>query len=400
MKKIYFLFILLAATILPANANPWTLENLPSPKGMGQNYYVSNPDSVLSGETELLINKVCTRLQANTMVELAVVVVDEFDEEHYYAYGFALDLFNRWGIGNAETNTGLLVFCSAHSRDIQIITGSGIEGIMTDAQCGQILDDNLYYLQENDFDDGILHICLDIESYLMEENNRTELMLGWRPKDTIISDVLTGYVFVGFIIMAILGFLGYKRLRGKPGQPEENILKRAEDTQSCMGCLSVFFPLPMLCLYLFYRFFRKQPITKPLICKECGHVMDSVPANLTKEQLKEEELRVYAYGKWHCPKCGAEQTIRYDGREHYRYNTCPSCRAYTLLQTGEQVITRANYWHSGERLDTYTCQCCGHVKQKRVILAQKHLSSGGSGSGGGGSWGGGRSSGGGAGRSF
>lgn len=404
-QRVLLSVLCLFALVFYTRAVVYTHENVPSPKGYNRNNYVANPDTVLSFEIVDELNVLCTRLNANTGVELAVVAIDEFDENRYTAYDFALDLFNYWGIGDAERNTGLLLFLARDSRDIQIITGDGIAGIMTDGKCGELLDDNLFYFANDDFDNGMLSLCKDMEEYLMLGNNRSELMLGWVPADTVVADTFLGWIFIGFIILILMARLGYKRLQGKPGQAEENILKQASDAQMGMGCLSFLFPIPMLFLYLFYRFFPKHPQTQPMKCKKCGHVMESVPMNLSKTQLKEQELHVFAFVKWHCPECGAEEFIKSDGRNKYKYHKCSSCGGMTSELTTQKTIRRATEFHEGERLDTYTCQCCGAVRQEKVRLPRKRIllggSSGGSGgSGGRGSWGGGSSSGGGAGRSF
>lgn len=403
-SKRIILSVLCLCAFLFTRAAVYTHETVPNPKNGVQNAYVSNPDTVLSLQTEQELNALCTRLNANTGVELAVVAIDAFDDNRYTAYGFALRLFNYWGIGHKDTNTGVLLFLARQNRDIQIITGDGVAGMLTDGKCGELLDNNLDYFASNNFDAGMLELCKDIEDFLMEDHNRSELMLGWVPADTVITDVLMGWIFFGFVIMVLMAWLGYKRLQGKPGQPEENIMKQASDAQMGMGCLSFLFPIPMLFLWLFYRFFPKHPQTKPMNCKKCGAVMESVPMNLNKIQLKEQELKVFAYIKWRCPVCGAEETMKCDGRDKYKYSKCAECGGITALKTASKTLRYATEFHEGERLDTYTCQCCGHVKEEHVRLARKRVILGGSSSdsdgGGSGSWGGGSSSGGGAGRSF
>lgn len=405
-RQILLSVLCLFALVFSSRAVVYTHENVPSPKGYNRNNYVANPDTVLSLEVEQGLNDLCTRLHTNTGVELAVVAVGAFDENRYTAHDFALELFNYWGIGDEERNTGLLLFLARDSRDVQIITGDGIAGIMTDGKCGEMLDDNLGYFSANNFDGGMVALCTDIEEYLMEPENRSELMLGWVPEDTIVADVFLGWIFIGFIVMILLAWVGYKHLRGKPGEPEIGVLKQAEDAQWYMGCLSFLFPIPMLFLYLFYRFFPKHPQMMPMLCKQCGHTMESVPMELSPAQLKEQELKVFGYIRWRCPECGKEETVKSMGINNYRYRTCTACRGKTMLMTDVKVITRATYMHSGKEIDTYTCQCCGKVEQVNVILPQKHFNSGGDSSdssgssGSSGSWGGGHSSGGGAGRKF
>ena len=406
MKRYLLTVMSLLAFVFCTRAEVYTHETVPSPKVQGQHYYVANPDSVLFLETEQELNALCTRLNTNTGVEMAIVAINEYDTERYTSYGFALRLFNHWGIGTSEQNTGVLIFLARQERDIQIITGDGVAGMLTDGKCGELLDDNLFYFANNNFDEGMLSLCKDIEDFLMLDVNRGELMLGWSPDDTIISDVFSWWIIIGFIILILMARLGYKRLKGKPGQSEENVLKRAQDAQMGMGCLCWFFPIPMLFLYLFYKFFPKHAEVQPMNCNKCGHVMERVPMKLSEAQLKEMELKVYAYEKWHCPECGAEQSVKQEGRDYYKYSKCSSCGGRTAKLTNKHTVESPTVFDEGLRIDTYICQCCGHVKEEKIILPRKRILTGGSssddsdGGGGSGSWGGGSSSGGGAGRSF
>lgn len=402
-RRILLSVFCLLALVFYTRAEAYTHKTVPSPKVQGQDFYVANPDGVLAPETVQELNALCTRLNTNTGVELAIVAIDEYDEDRYTAYGFALSLFNFWGIGSGEQNTGVLVFLARQNRDIQIITGDGVASMLTDGKCGELLDNNLDYFAADNFDAGMVNLCIDMEDFLMLDINRAELMLGWVPEDTIISDVLSWWVIIGFIIMILMAWLGYNRLHGKPGQLEENVLMEAEHAQMGMGCLCWIFPIPMLFLWLFYKFFPKRPELKPMICKKCGHTMESAPMELTKTQLKEQELKVYAYGKWRCPECGEEQTVKLDGRENYKYSRCKACGGRTSKCTNKFTAESPTVFDEGLRIDTYTCQCCGHRQEEKVILPRKRITGGGSGGssgGGGGSWGGGSSSGGGAGRSF
>jgi len=404
-RRILLSAVCLFALVFSTRAMVYTHTTVPSPKVQGQNFYVANPDTVLSFETEQELNELCTRLHKNTGVEMAIVAIDQFDEDRYTSYGFALRLFNHWGIGNAETNTGVLVFLARKQRDIQIITGDGVAGMLTDGKCGELLDENIEYIAENAFNAGMTNLCRDIEDFLMLDVNRGELMLGWAPADTAFADLLAWWVIIGFIIMILMARLGYKRLHGKPGQLEENVLMEAEHAQMGMGCLCWFFPIPMLFLWLFYKFSKKRPELKPMLCKKCGHAMESVPMQLSETQRKEQELKVFAYGKWRCPECGTEQTVKMDGRENYHYTKCRSCGGRTSKLTSKYTAESPTVFDEGLRIDTYTCQCCGHVQKEKVILPRKRILTGGSssdsdGGGGSGSWGGGSSSGGGAGRSF
>lgn len=418
MKKLTRFIALVSFICVPAlaSAGVYTITSVPSPKDKSQDFYVSNPDTVLLEATEEFLNIKLKEIQKNTTVEMAVVAIQSYDYDKYYdAHDFSLQLFNYWGIGDKETNTGLLLCLVRGSREVEIITGSGIEGIMTDYACGEILDDALDYLKHNDFDAGIIRIVNSIEQRLMDDKNRSELLLGWRPADAKEDgEALGGYLIFGFILMVIFAFLAYKKLNGKPGQSKKEIQDQSKNTQTCLGCLMFIFPIPLVFFYLYYRYARKHVKVNPPICKACGHAMTAAPkeaelAKLTKPQLVERELESCDYSLWVCPTCGAEEFLQHKGPKYSKFEGCSVCGARAGKLTDHKVTINATYSHKGEQINTYVCQCCGHKMSKTIILPKKEYSSSSSSSGGGwsssssssgGSWGGGHSSGGGAGRSF
>lgn len=418
MKRLLLTVCSLCAFVSITCAEAWTPKTVPSPKEAGQDYYVANPDGVLQQETVNRLNKGLTQLNHSTYVELAVVAIDAMGDDYYYsAHSFALDLFNYWGIGDKDKNTGVLVFLARKSRDIQIITGDGIAGILTDGICGEILDYNLDYLADDDFDNGLLHICEDIANELMADENRAELLLGWKPKDTETITFWTWYVVVGCLMMILMALCGYKVLNsGKPGEPVKMVQSRADDLRFGVGCLTWIFPIPMLIYYIWHIILRNRLKRKPLFCAQCGQEMRLLdktdPARqLNKMQQFEEQIETLSYDVWRCPACGATEAKQYKGAKQFQYDRCPSCGAYANKWKSMKVLKAATYESTGERVDYYQCAYCGHENQKKVILRKKVRSSGSSysgsswSSGGGsysssGSWGGGHSSGGGAGRRF
>ncbi len=422
MKKLSQFITLLSLILLPiyAQAVDYMPQTVPNPKTYGQDFYVSNPDRVLFNVTDTLLNQKLKELQLNTGVEMAVVAIDGYNENKYLiARDFAIDLFNYWGIGDKDKNTGLLLFLAQRSREIEIITGSGIEGIMTDAVCGKILDDAIPLLRVDNFDSAIQWITGDIYNYLMEPDNRMELLSGKRPANPQDAQDTANYFIIGFLLMIVFAFIAYKRLNGKPGQPKEEIQKLAQPAQTSLGCLAFIFPIPLLFFYLYYRYARKHVKMTPPKCEKCGHDMDMLPeeqmlAMMDKTQQVENEIQSRSFSAWRCPDCGEEQLLINKGDKGKVYGICPTCGAKAYKLTAQKVLIAPTYTHGGEREEAYLCACCGHEELKKVNLPIKQRSSYSSGSsssssyrGGGygrssssGSWGGGHSSGGGAGRRF
>ena len=415
INSILLIFLCLGVSLC-MRAEQYTIESVPSPKERGQEFYVSNPDSVLSSETVVQLNHLLEQLDRTTEVELAVVAINEYANTYYSTYNFALDLFNHWGIGKADKNTGVLVLLAREARDIQIITGSGIEGILTDAECDRAIDAGFESLKENDFDQGVLKICQYLNDKLLSDDNRAELMFGWKPAEP---DYGLSWAFVlGFLVMALLSWLAYKRLNGKPGQTVEDIQEQSKDLQTGSGCLACLFPIPLFFFYLYYRYARKHVQPVPLDCPFCGQQMTLLTPDkrkegqLTKQQEAEERLKAFNFTIWHCPACNADKVVERKGMFYSRYDNCPECHAHTMQVTNRKTLVEASYKAEGKQLCTYTCHCCGHTMEKTLVLerlerASSSSYSSGSGRSGGyhsshhsGSFGGGHSSGGGSGRHF
>lgn len=154
MKRIhiFFTFLLLGLTTQAAVYTPTTL---PNPKANDRYNYVCNPDEIVATNDVLLLNRLARQLEDSTEVELCVVAVNSIGEND--AFDFCYEVFQRWGIGKEGKNTGVLVFLAIESRDIRIMTGGGIEGILTDAICNEIIRQTMFSpLRNADYSDALV----------------------------------------------------------------------------------------------------------------------------------------------------------------------------------------------------------------------------------------------------
>ena len=174
MKK-SLIFSVLCGMCLFAHAAIYTPQTVINPKTYGQEYYVSNADGILSPAVVENINQLCRSLNQETKVELAVVAIDGYDETQYDDYNFAINLFNYWGIGDKKRNNGILVFLAPDVYTIRILTGSGIDNILTDDICGDILSNNMSYIRIGNYNEGMTHIVSDIVRFCMQGGIKKEL---------------------------------------------------------------------------------------------------------------------------------------------------------------------------------------------------------------------------------
>ncbi len=119
----------------------YTPESVPDPKQDGQREFVSNPDGIISEEDAAYLNRCARMLEEKTQAEMAVVAIQSIGNENMF--DFTYRLFQLWGIGKEGKNTGVLICFVLDSHDIRIMTGQGIEGVLPDAVCKRIIEEDM-----------------------------------------------------------------------------------------------------------------------------------------------------------------------------------------------------------------------------------------------------------------
>lgn len=175
MKRLLasFLFVLLSTLMLFAES--YTPKTVPNPRTVDSLSNVCNPDSILTAEEVMKLERICAKIDSLSEVELAVVALHDIGDAE--AFDFALTLFNHWGVGNKVKNTGVMLFLTTKSRQVQIITGDGIEGILTDAECSLTIDEMITDLKANKFGAALITGSKSIGTKVTSQAAREELLL-------------------------------------------------------------------------------------------------------------------------------------------------------------------------------------------------------------------------------
>jgi len=152
----------------------YTVDNIPSPKQRGQDYFVSNPDGILSSGTVAELDGLSTQIEAATKSEYAIVLVNDYVGDSDFE--FALKLFNTWGIGKKGSNNGLLLFIAKDRREYRFITGYGMESTLPDAYLKRIGEKYLVpNFRNGNYDQGVLEASQFIKTILMSPDSKAEL---------------------------------------------------------------------------------------------------------------------------------------------------------------------------------------------------------------------------------
>lgn len=127
--------ILIVALCTAAAASAERVEDIPNPRV--QNAWVTDLADVLEPLDEAMINQRLTELEYANGAQVALVTVRAV--EGYDPKRFVTELFQRWGVGVEGADNGVLVLFSLGDRRIEIETGYGAEGVLTDGEAGEIL---------------------------------------------------------------------------------------------------------------------------------------------------------------------------------------------------------------------------------------------------------------------
>ena len=89
-----------------------------------------------AGEQDQLERKLLD-FSTETSNEITIVTIDSLGD--YDVSDYAIKLGKAWGVGRSGKNNGVVVLASLKDHKINISTGKGLEGALTDLQCGRII---------------------------------------------------------------------------------------------------------------------------------------------------------------------------------------------------------------------------------------------------------------------
>src|SRR5687768_7469378 len=87
-------------------------------------------NTLSESERQSLENKLVA-FNDSTSSQVAIVMMGSVG--NYDISDYAVQLYNRWGIGQKEKNNGVLILVAKEDRKVWITTGYGMEGVLPDA---------------------------------------------------------------------------------------------------------------------------------------------------------------------------------------------------------------------------------------------------------------------------
>lgn len=198
-----FFFILLSCSLF---SQEYTVNTVPNPKSHPTDKFVSNPDGIISTETEDIINDLAYSLEKHNGVEIAIVLLNSVGD--IYIKDFAVELFNTWGIGKAGIDNGLLILFVNNQRAVTFETGYGIESILPDITCKRIQMEHMVpYFKEGDYETGIINGMLAVVDVLEKETyKKPSLKKSFAERHYILVGLFKWSIIIFVLVSIILCF--------------------------------------------------------------------------------------------------------------------------------------------------------------------------------------------------
>ncbi len=130
--KIFVKIAISLLLLLPLQVPAQNIPPRPDPPRLVNDFAgVLSPDEVAALERKLVAFDDSTSNQA---VIVTVKTLDGYPIEE-----FSLNILRQWGIGNQETNNGVLILAAIDDREVRIETGYGLEGAIPDITANRII---------------------------------------------------------------------------------------------------------------------------------------------------------------------------------------------------------------------------------------------------------------------
>ena len=213
MKRLISIFCLVAIFLFATGCEK--KDSIPSPT---ESFYVNDFADIISAETETEMLSRAVTLNNKTTAQVVVVTVETLGGKA--AADYALELGRNWGVGNSESDNGIVILLSESEREIYIAVGYGLEGALPDSKTGRIIDRyGLEYLKTDDFSKGLSAISRAIINEVYIEYG-VEPEEGYTSIDNLpdeiygqqsTKDISTSWVIMLIILIIFFSFFGRGR---------------------------------------------------------------------------------------------------------------------------------------------------------------------------------------------
>ena len=127
-----FCTLFLSLLVFVANASDKDFPPRPNPPRL-----VNDMANTMSADQVRQLEEKLLNIDKSTSTQITIVTIKNLGG--YEVAQYSVELANRWGIGQKGKDNGVLLLASTDDRKVNISTGYGLEGALTDAMSGRII---------------------------------------------------------------------------------------------------------------------------------------------------------------------------------------------------------------------------------------------------------------------
>ena len=159
---------------------------------------VTDFTGTLSNEDKSSLESKLVTFNDSTSTQIAVVLIRSTG--NYEIADYSVQLFNQWKIGQASKNNGILILVAVEDHKVWITTGYGIEGVLPDALCRRIIEQDIVpAFRRGDYNAGLEEGTNSIMSIVKGEFTADDYLKTKKKKPVFFPFLM--FLFVIFIIV-------------------------------------------------------------------------------------------------------------------------------------------------------------------------------------------------------
>ncbi|WP_246299000.1 TPM domain-containing protein [Desulfolutivibrio sulfodismutans] len=197
MPRLAALLVVMGMVLAAGSA--WSLD-VPPLRGR-----VNDMAGILSPDTVTRLESALAAFEASDSTQVVVLTVPSLEGDTIE--GFSIKTAQKWGIGQKGKDNGALLVVSKGDREVRIEVGRGLEGSLTDALSGRIIDHVIVpEFKKGDFNAGVEQGVEKIMAAVRGEYTGDGSAGGSSELDDETSSLIFGAV-ICLVLMSILRFL-------------------------------------------------------------------------------------------------------------------------------------------------------------------------------------------------
>jgi len=130
--------------------------------------YVNDFAHVLDASTVAQLDDICQQIDGKAHAQIAVVTIKSLDDADVVSY--AVDLYQKWGIGAKGKDRGVLILVAVQDHKYWTTVGYGLEPILPDGKVGGFGREAVPFLRQNDYNGAVSLMVLRVADVIAKDS--------------------------------------------------------------------------------------------------------------------------------------------------------------------------------------------------------------------------------------